>query len=43
MACNCKKRKVNIETNSTIPPTHTMEVNKDVKEIIIKNKKEDKQ
>lgn len=47
MACNCKKKKVSVNTNTNsvpnnVPSTHSMETNNEIKEILIKDEKEDK-
>lgn len=42
MACNCKKKKANVNTTNNIPQTHTTEINNDVKEVNIKNEIKDK-
>lgn len=31
MACNCKKKKINTETNNTIPLTQTIDINNTIK------------
>lgn len=43
MACNCKKKKVGVNTTNNIPQTYAIETNNEVKEVIIKDEKEDKQ
>lgn len=43
MACNCKKKKINTETNNTIPSAQTMGINNTIKKEVVQNENKDKQ